>query len=187
MDSIFSIILIAIGLSMDSFAVSLSNGISIAKLNLSQILLIAFFLAFFQAFMPVLGWLSGNEIEGFIKEFDHWIAFSLLFFIGGKMIYEGWFEESSKKVNVFRFSTLIVQSVATSIDAFAVGLSFAFLDINISKSALIIGVVTFIFSLTGLYIGKSIGNKIGSKSEILGGLILIGIGTKILLEHLFFV
>ncbi len=188
MTSLLSIVIIAIGLSMDSFAVSLSNGMSIAKLSIQKMLLIAFSLAFFQAFMPFLGWLSGIGIEEYIKEIDHWIAFILLFFIGGKMIYEGIFnKDQQSKKTTFKIKVLILQSIATSIDAFAVGISFAFLDVDISEPIVIIGLVTFIFSITGLILGKKMGQKLGHKAEIFGGLVLLGIGTKILIEHLIFI
>ena len=187
MTSLLSIVLIAIGLSMDSFAVSLSNGMSIKELSIQKMLLIAFSLAFFQAVMPLLGWLSGIGIEDYIKEIDHWIAFVLLSFIGGKMVYEGFFaKDQQSKKTTFKTKTLILQSIATSIDAFAVGISFAFLDVNIIKPVVIIGLVTFLFSITGLVLGKTIGKRLGHKAEIFGGLVLIGIGTKILIEHLFF-
>jgi len=186
MTSLLSLILVAIGLSMDSFAVSLSNGMSITKLSIQKMLLIAFSLAFFQAFMPLLGWLSGIGIENYIKEIDHWIAFVLLSFIGGKMVYEGFFDKDQQnKETTFKIRILVLQSIATSIDAFAIGISFAFLDVDIIEPIVIIGLVTFIFSIAGLILGKTIGQKLGSKAEIFGGLVLIGIGIKILIEHLF--
>ncbi len=187
MSSILSIIIISIGLSMDSFAVSVSNGISFQKLSISKMIIIASSLAFSQAAMPLLGWLSGNILVDYIRGIDHWIAFILLSFIGGKMIYESLTKEDLKsKAETLSFPMLIQQSIATSIDAFAVGISFALLDVEIIESILIIGIITFIFSITGLYIGKSIGERLKSKSEIFGGIILIGIGSKILIEHLFF-
>ncbi len=181
-----SIIVIAIGLSMDSLAVSIVNGLMMPKLKFFNAVYIALFLAFFQAAMPVLGYLGGSLIENEIKSIDHWLAFVLLGFIGGKMIYEGMQTSDSIKINdefKLSFSKLISQSIATSIDALAVGISFAFLEIEIFSAAFVIGVVTFLFSMIGLRMGKSIGIKIGGRMEIIGGLFLIGIGLKILIEH----
>ena len=185
MISIFSILFIAVGLSMDSFAVSVSNGLSIRNLAINKKLSIAFSLAFFQALFPFLGWLSGIGVEAYIKEIGYWIAFVLLSFIGSKMIYESRFSEKTlNRKDELKWSTLLLQSIATSIDAFAVGISFAFLEINIYYSVLIIGLVTFLFSIIGLYLGQQVGAKIGAKAELFGGALLIAIGLKILIEHL---
>ena len=181
-----SIILIAIGLSMDSFAVSVTNGLTIRDLNVKRVLLISFSLAIFQAVMPLIGWFAGIGIEQYITEFDHWIAFVLLSFIGIKMIYEGLQKNDKEKDSELKILTLIGQSFATSIDAFAVGISFAFLNISIITPVFIIGFVTFIFSLIGLYLGKYFGKKIGKSVEVFGGIVLLGIGFKILIEHLYF-
>lgn len=181
-----SIVIIAVGLSMDSFAVSIVNGLMMPKLKFFSAVYIALFLAFFQAAMPVLGYWGGSLIENEIKSIDHWLAFILLSFIGGKMIYEGLESSDNFKVkDDFKLSLtkLISQSIATSIDALAVGISFAFLDIEIFSTAFIIGVVTFLFSMVGLRMGKSIGAKTRGRMEIVGGLFLIGIGLKILIEH----
>ena len=183
---ILSIFLIALGLSMDSFAVSVSNGLSIKNLTLSRNLLIAFSLAFFQAIFPLIGWFIGIEVVDYIRDFDHWIAFVLLSFIGLKMVYEGLQSDEQSKGVEFSFKTLIMQSIATSIDAFVVGVSFALLDYEIAMPIVIIGVTTFIVSIIGLKIGNIIGDKIGKSVEIFGGIVLIGIGTKILIEHLYF-
>lgn len=183
---IFTVFLIAIGLSMDSFAVSVSNGLSIKNLKFEQAFVIALSLAFFQALLPLLGWLAGVGVEQYVKEFDHWIAFVLLSMIGLKMIYEGLQKnivEQREKIGVLR---LLGQSLATSIDAFVVGISFAFLNISIIKPILVIGFVTLFLSLVGLRLGKYLGSKIGQSVEILGGIVLIGIGVKILIEHLFY-
>jgi putative Mn2+ efflux pump MntP len=183
---LISIIFIAVGLSMDSFAVSISNGLTLRNLNLSKSILIASSLAFFQAMMPLLGWFAGNGVEEYIQEIDHWVAFILLAFIGGKMVYEGLQkgeEISATELNGF---TLIGQSIATSIDAFAVGISFAVLGYEITKTVIIIGLVTFIFSMLGLQLGKLFGKRLGKSVEIFGGLVLIGIGVKILFEHIYF-
>jgi len=181
-----SIVFIAIGLSMDSLAVSIVNGLMMPKLKFFRAMYIAFFLALFQAAMPVLGYLAGSIIEEEIKSIDHWLAFILLAFIGGKMIVEG--KNAPKHIDTrtdyqLSLSKLITQSIATSIDALAVGISFAFLDIKIYSTAFIIGVVTFLFSMIGLRMGKSIGAKTRGRMEIIGGLFLIAIGMKILIEH----
>ena len=183
---IISIILIAIGLSMDSFAVSVSNGLTIRNLNIKRVLIISFSLAFFQAIMPLIGWFAGVGVEKQIKEYDHWIAFFLLSFIGIKMIYGGLKKNEIEKNTELKTWTLIGQSFATSIDALAVGISFAFLDLPIIKPVLIIGFITFIASIIGLYAGKYFGRKLGKPVEIFGGIVLLGIGLKILIEHLYF-
>jgi len=168
---------------MDSFAVSISNGLTIKNLDKKKILIIASSLAFFQAIMPFIGWFAGIKVEKYIKEFDHWIAFSLLLFIGVKMIIEAFSEDEDKKSEL-NFIRLIGQSIATSIDALAVGISFAILKMEILMSVIIIGVVTFIFSILGLQLGNFFGKKFGKYVEIFGGVVLIGIGVKILLEHI---
>ncbi len=183
---IVSIILIAIGLSMDSFAVSITNGLTIRELNIKKNLIISFSLAIFQALMPLIGWFAGMGIEKYIKEFDHWIAFVLLSFIGIKMIIEGIKKNDHTDGVEFNYLTLMGQSFATSIDAFAIGISFALLDLSIITPILIIGVVTFGFSILGLQLGKYFGKRIGKSVEIFGGLVLFGIGIKILIEHIYF-
>ena len=185
MDTI-SIILIAIGLSMDSFAVSVTNGLTIRELNVKRILIISFSFAVFQAFMPLIGWFAGIGIEKYIKELDHWIAFTLLSFIGTKMIYDGFKKNNNKKDSELKILTLIGQSFATSIDAFAIGISFALLNLSIVTPVVIIGLITFGFSLIGLYLGKYFGKKIGKSAEIFGGIVIIGIGLKIIIEHIYF-
>ncbi len=185
MDTI-SIILIAIGLSMDSFAVSVTNGLTIKNLNLKRTLTICFSLAFFQSLMPLIGWFTGKGIEKYIKEFDHWIAFLLLSFIGIKMIYEGIRKNDISKDSELEILTLIGQSIATSIDAFAIGISFAILKLSIVTPVFIIGLITFCASLMGLHLGKYFGKKSGKSVKILGGLVLFGIGLKILIEHIYF-
>jgi len=183
---IISIILIAIGLSMDSFAVSVTNGLTIRDLNVKRIITISFSLAIFQALMPLIGWFAGIGIEKYIKEFDHWIAFLLLSFIGVKMIYEGLKKKDIEKDTELKILVLIGQSFATSIDAFAVGISFAFLNLSIITPVLIIGLITFIVSIIGLQLGKYFGKRIRKSAEIIGGIVLLGIGFKILIEHLYF-
>lgn len=179
-----TILLVAIGLSFDSFAISVSSGLIIKKIDLFNAMKIAFSLAFFQALFPVIGWYIGTEVVEYIKDYDHWAAFLLLLLIGCKMIYDNLRSGSEdKKFNPLHFGTLIALSVATSIDALAVGFSFGLIDINIWLTALIIGFVTFAFSMLGIFLGKRTEGRFGKRMEILGGIILIGIGIKILIEH----
>lgn len=177
--------LIAIGLSMDAFAVSVANGVSMKTLRVRHAFMIAFFFGAFQALMPVIGWLAGLRVADFIEQYDHWIAFVLLSIIGGKMIYESFrIKEAEEDPCSLNIGALLVLSIATSIDALAVGLSFAFLKTAILAPVVIIGAVTFVLSFLGVVIGEKIGHLFESKIEFLGGVILIGIGGKILLEHL---
>ncbi len=180
---------ISLGLSMDAFAVSVTNGFMIKNLKKRQAFRIAFFFGGFQALMPVLGWAAGLSFSRYIEGFDHWIAFGLLAFIGGKMILESrratepGCEDDGKK-DCSHFPTLLIMSLATSIDALAVGLSFAFLRIHIFVPVLVIGGVTFAVCLAGVFVGEKIGCFFENRLELTGGLVLIGIGLKILLEHL---
>lgn len=180
---IISILFIAIGLAMDAFSVSISRGLTL-KFNIKHALIIALFFGGFQAFMPILGWISGIQLQSIVSTLAPWIAFILLLIIGLKMIYEGIYTDSEESGSSLQFNELLFLSIATSIDAFAVGVTFAFLNIEILIPVIIIGVITFILSFAGVYIGKNIGHLFENKIEILGGLILIGIGFKILLENL---
>lgn len=183
---IITIMFIAVGLSMDAFAVSITCGISMVKLKIRSALRISLAFGGFQAIMPVIGYLAGLSIRSLMESVDHWIAFALLAFIGFKMIYESvYMDGDGKKVNADDALTLLGLSIATSIDALAVGISLSFLKVNIFSPAIIIGVVTFLISFAGTVIGTRFGHLFEKKMEILGGLILIGIGIKILLEHLF--
>jgi len=178
-------LLIAFGLAMDSFAVSITSGLRMKNPRVRNALKIAVFFGSFQAFMPVIGWLAGISILDLISGVDHWIAFGLLILIGCKMIYESSrIESSGKELNPLNGYVLLTLSVATSIDALAVGISLAFLRIPIVTPILIIGIVTFLLSFLGVYAGSRIGHFLERKIETLGGLILIGIGMKILVEHL---
>lgn len=179
--------LLALGLSMDAFAVSMSSGTTIRPFRLKDALKLAFFFGGFQALMPVLGWLGGSAISGFISDYAPWIAFGLLVFIGGKMIYEALYGDPEGKLNSLNYSVLLVLSIATSIDALAVGISFSFLNTPILEPAIIIGCVTFFVSLCGAILGYRIGHFFEHEVEIIGGLILIGLGGKILAEHLFWI
>ncbi len=178
------IIFIAAGLAADSFAVSVSSGAIINKMRFHHAMRIALFFSFFQALMPWIGWSIGSIANDTFRAVDHWIAFVMLCFIGGKMIYESRTakkqEDSANPLNLY---ILISLSIATSIDALAVGFTFSFLDIAIIGPIVIIGLVTFLFSLAGAYIGASFGHVFEDRVELAGGLILIGIGFKILLEH----
>lgn len=180
----FELFLIALGLAMDSFSVSISNGLTANVFKKSKAITIALFFGFFQGIMPVVGWLAGESIANYISAFDHWVAFSLLTIIGVKMIHESFSNKPNNFLNTYNFKVILILSVATSIDALAVGLSFSFLNISILSPALIIGVITFSLSFFGVYIGKRFGKILKNKIEVLGGLILIVIGVKILLEHL---
>lgn len=179
--------LLALGLSMDAFAVSMSSGTTIRPFRLKDALKLAFFFGGFQALMPVLGWLGGSAISGFISDYAPWIAFGLLVFIGGKMIYEALYGDPEGKLNSLNYSVLLVLSIATSIDALAVGISFAFINTPILEPAIIIGCVTFFVSLCGAVLGYRIGHFFEHEVEIIGGLILIGLGGKVLAEHLFWI
>lgn len=184
---IVSIILLALGLSVDSFAASVCSGLAIKKIHFLQAVKIAFFLALFQGGMPIIGWLTGWELKDLIKDFDHWVAFILLAGMGSKMIYESiTSKEKDCSFNPLKLMVLIGISIATSIDALVIGLSLALVDVVIWLPAIIIGVVTFIVSMLGMLLGKKIGSKMSQKFEILGGIVLILIGLRILIEHLFF-
>jgi manganese efflux pump family protein len=178
------IILIGVGLAMDCFAVCISCSLVQRDIKTSEALKIAFFFGFFQAIMPVAGWLLGLTFKDLIADFDHWIAFGILGAIGLKMIIEAFKKENKQELNITKFWVLISLSVATSIDAMIVGISFAFLELNILLTVSIIGFVTFIISLAGIYLGKKFTFISGKKAEIIGGIVLIGIGIKILIEHL---
>jgi putative Mn2+ efflux pump MntP len=170
---------------MDAFAVSIASGITIRQLHVRHALTIATWFGVFQAVMPLLGWLGGVTLNQWVSGVDHWIAFVLLAVIGGKMIYEAFkIEEVEEKNNPLDVYVLFVLSVATSIDAFAVGLSLAMLKVKILRPVLIIGGITFAVSFAGVYLGRRIGHFFEKKIEVVGGLTLIGIGVKILADHL---
>jgi putative Mn2+ efflux pump MntP len=175
---------IAVGLAMDAFAVSISCGISSIKYRIRDAVIISLFFGIFQAIMPVFGWFGGRVLSGIIVSIDHWIAFGLLGFIGFKMIYDTRKPSENKNFDL-TLNVLFGLSIATSIDAFIVGLSFAFLKISIFFPVIIIGCITFLLSFIGVFLGCHAGRLFGKKVELLGGFILIGIGLKIFLEHLF--
>ena len=180
---IISILLIAVGLAMDSLAVSISGGIVMRPFCIRQSLRLALTMGIFQGGMTLLGWLMGVSFSSYITAFDHWIAFILLGFLGGKMIYESFGEEETT-ISSFSTKTLLTLGVATSIDALAVGVSMAFLKTSIYFPAFIIGFVTFALSLIRVISGYRFGKIKGINVELFGGIILIAIGVKILIEHL---
>lgn len=188
--TVWEILLIGLGVSADAFAVSMCKGVEMKKIIWKYALLIALFFGGFQMIMPLIGWGAGSLFQKYITEFDHWIAFGLLLLLGGKMIYDGIFDKDEKKEGEedkplkLGLATLLVMAIATSIDALAVGVTFAFLSVNIWLAVGIIGATTFAFSLIGVFIGVKVGDKFKNKAEILGGVILILLGVKILLEHL---
>ena len=177
------LLLIALGLSMDAFAVSVCKGLSVKELKPRHALLVGLYFGGFQALMPVIGWLLGYRFESMITSIDHWVAFVLLALIGSNMIREA-FSEEEELNDDFGVKTMLLLAVATSIDALAVGITFAFLSVKILPAAGTIGLTTFLLSILGIYIGHVFGARWKSRAERVGGVILILIGLKILLEHL---
>jgi len=183
--NIWTIILIALALAMDAFAVSIASGICIRQSRIKHALIMAGWFGAFQAIMPLIGWFAGVKFSSYISSIDHWIALGLLSFVGGKMIYESSRLESlEKKTNPFDLHILFVLSFATSIDALAVGLSFALLNVEILLPVIIIGLVTFTISFAGVLIGERGGHFFEKRIELIGGLVLIAIGIKIVLDHI---
>lgn len=181
----WEILLLAVGVSMDAFAVSIGKGLSAKRITLRELFLIGLWFGGFQVLMPVIGYYLGGSFTDLVEKIDHWIAFALLAFIGGNMIREALLGgEQSHADASFCFRTMLVLAVATSIDALPVGISFVFLRMPLWPSVGIIGATTFAFSAVGLLIGKRVGRRFYKAAEILGGLILIAIGLKILIEHL---
>jgi manganese efflux pump family protein len=181
----FTIILIAVGLAMDAFAVSIANGMTITENKHQSALLTATAFGVFQMIMPIIGYAVGLGFQGIISGVDHWVAFGLLAFIGAKMLYDGVKKEDAQKgPSKLKLRTLLVLAVATSIDALMVGLSFAFLQTSIFVPVVAIGVVTFGLSLVGFHFGCGLGKRFGHRIKIVGGFVLILIGLRILLEHL---
>lgn len=185
--SLASIIVIALGLSMDAFAVSITSGIAIKKMRLGYAIVIGLFFGSFQAIMPLLGWVGGIKFASYIKTFDHWAACAILVFLGLKMVLESRnLEQKQLLSNPMEIPILFMMALATSIDALAVGVSLSFLEISILAPVSVIGFITFLLSFSGTYIGNRCGSILENKIEIAGGVMLIGIGFKILVEHLFF-
>ena len=181
--------LIAVGLSMDAFAVSVGKGLAMRRLDMRQAFVIALFFGGFQALMPVIGWFLGAQFAQYVTSVAHWIAFALLVLIGGKMLWDAFHEETEGDGSgggAIGFVELVMLAVATSIDALAVGVTFAFLDVEIVPAVSMIGVTTFVLSAIGVKIGNVFGAKYKSKAELVGGIVLVVMGVKILIEHLFF-
>ena len=184
---LITIIVIAIGLAMDAFAVSIVSGTAYKQLHIKHALLIAAFFGGFQAIMPLIGSLAGLSVKQHIADYDHWVAFGLLCAVGGKMIYESFkIKPARTNRNPANIPVLLVLSVATSIDALAVGITLSLITASIAVAVIIIGLVTFVLSYLGVFIGKKLGHFFENKIEALGGIVLIAIGLKILLEHLYF-
>lgn len=189
MEYLVEFLLLGVGLAMDAFAVSICKGLAMRKVNKKQAVVIALFFGGFQAIMPIVGWFLCKGFQNYIEAFDHWIAFALLAFIGMKMIIET-LSEKEEDVVVEKMDPpldmkeMLMLAIATSIDALAVGISLAALDRPIVESATIIGVVTFIISIVGVYIGNFFGNRYKKRAELAGGIILVLIGVKILCEHM---
>ena len=178
------LLILAVGLSMDAFAVSICKGLSIRKLQLRQALIVGIWFGAFQAMMPAVGWLLGSAFTELIESVDHWIAFVLLLLIGGNMIREALCHEEEDADPSLAPAAMLLLAVATSIDALAVGITFAFLRVDILPAVALIGVCTFLISAAGVKIGNVFGSRYKSKAELAGGAVLVLIGVKILLEHL---
>lgn len=181
------IFLIAVSLAMDAFAVSISNGVSVKSFGKGHAVKQGIYFGGFQFMMPVIGWVLGSSVKSYIEAVDHWIAFGLLAVIGFNMIRESLSEDDEEEgTTELSVKVLVLQAIATSIDALAVGISFAVLSVNIIHAAAIIGIVAFCFGVAGGVLGKKIGGLLQNKAELAGGVVLILIGGKILIEHLFF-
>lgn len=182
--TLLELFLIAIGLSMDAFAVAVCKGLSMKTINKKYMFLIALFFGGFQALMPLLGYFLGSQFSVYIERFDHWVAFLLLAVIGGNMIRESREEAEEESYQGINYKELLLLAVATSIDALAVGITFAFLQVEIVPAVTLIGCTTFVLSLIGVVVGNLFGARYKSRAELTGGVILLLIGVKILLEHL---
>lgn len=182
--NLLELFLIAVGVSMDAFAVAICKGLSLRKANFKNAGIVGLYFGIFQATMPLIGYLLGVQFQDKIRAIDHWIAFILLGMIGFHMIKESRDKTCEPTDNGLGFKSMFFLAIATSIDALAIGITFAFLQVNIVPAVSFIGIVTFAFSFIGVKIGNILGMKLKSKAEFIGGLILIGMGIKILLEHL---
>ncbi len=180
----FNLFLIAVGLSMDAFAVSVCKGLAMEKAPLKKAAVAGAWFGSFQALMPLIGYLLGSRFEKYITRIDHWIAFILLALIGINMIKEAFSKEEEKASSTMYFKEMFLLAVATSIDALAVGITFAFLRVDILPAVSLIGITTFLLSIAGVKAGNLFGSRYKSKAELAGGILLILMGTKILLEHL---
>ena len=184
--SLIELFLVAVGLSMDAFAVSVCKGLSVAKVNKKHMLICGAYFGGFQALMPLIGYLLGVNFQALIENIDHWVAFVLLGIIGFNMVREALGPEEECMDCSFTFRAMLPLAVATSIDALAVGVTFAFLKVSIVPAVSFIGVITFALSMLGVKLGNVFGAKWKKRAELAGGVILIGMGLKILIEHLFF-
>ena len=183
------LLLIGVGLSMDAFAVAICQGLSMTKIKWGHALTVGLYFGGFQALMPLLGWVLGSQFSGYIQQYDHWVAFILLLLIGGNMIREALSGEEDEAEDTATggrpdHKKLFLMAIATSIDALAVGVTFAFLRVEIGPAVSCIGVITFLLSAAGVYIGGAFGDRFQGKAEFAGGVILVLMGSKILLEHL---
>ncbi|MCI8291134.1 MAG: manganese efflux pump [Clostridia bacterium] len=181
---VVELVLLSIGLAMDAFAVSICKGISIKKMSFKKASIIGLWFGGFQALMPIIGYFLGTTFESFLTSVDHWIAFVLLVFIGGKMIKDAFDKKTEECSDDISFKIMLVLAIATSIDALAVGITFAFLNVNLIFAITLIGITSFVLSFFGAKIGNRFGSKYEKKAEFIGGFILILLGLKILLEHL---
>jgi len=179
-----SILFIALSLSADCFAVSVSGGISMASISRIQILRTAVSFGFFQALMVWMGWLIGQTVIDIVSDYDHWLAFFLLVLVGSRMVWESFHTKEKKSIDISRGLLLITLSIATSIDALAVGLSLAFTQVNITLAGTTIGLVAFLVTIAGFIIGRRVGAIVGRRAELIGGLVLIAIGIRIVVDHL---
>lgn len=180
---LFEIILIAIGLAMDAFAVSVCKGLSMKKMSWKKAIIIGLYFGIFQALMPTIGFVLGIGFEEVIQNVDHWVAFILLSIIGLNMIREAVSDKKEEADDKVDFKTMIILAIATSIDALAIGVTFAFLQVNLLLAVTLIGLITFAISVIGVKVGNVFGDRYESKAEMTGGVILILLGIKILLEH----
>ena len=182
--SLLTLFITAVGLSMDAFAVAICKGLAMKKLSWKKALIIGLWFGGFQALMPTIGYLLGTRFESYVTAIDHWIAFVLLVLIGANMVKESFSKEEESSNDSVDFKTMFLLAIATSIDALAVGVTYAFLQVRIVPAVSFIGVITFTLSIVGVKIGNVFGLKYKSKAELTGGIILIVMGIKILLEHL---
>lgn len=181
---VIELLLLSVGLAMDAFAVAICKGISMKKMNWKKAIIIGIYFGGFQALMPTIGYFLGTFFQNLITSIDHWIAFILLGIIGGEMIKESFEEDSENRNDDVSIKTMLVLSIATSIDALAIGITFAFLKVNLPLAVSLIGIITFILAIVGTKIGNRFGDKYESKAELTGGIILVLLGIKILLEHM---
>lgn len=182
-----ALLLLAVGLAMDATAVSAARGLAVPAIRARHVLLVAVFFGGAQALMPIIGWLLGAQVGPLVQAWDHWIAFALLTFIGGKMLWEARGTESggaAAPADPFAFRPMLILAIATSIDAFAVGVTLPMLDAPLLLSVVTIGVVTAVLSAAGLFLGRRFGALLGKRLDLAGGVVLIGLGFKILIEHL---